>query len=131
MIFASSSALAKPPTHVHNKNMVKSEYSKIVKFEKGKPLTFADFTLTYLGQRYTTGTKFTFVFEQFEVTPTGGGKPQKIEWTSGTGEIAPQPFEVGGQKFFLDLRTSEIVGHKFNVMKIDELVIRPAPPAEK
>jgi len=118
--------------YAHGKELtviMKQSYGTIVPFKKESALYFPDFGLIYKGQRFqkTNNAQCVFTFEQFELIDLNGNKLEDIEWSSGTGEIAPTTFKKSGKKYWLELRTSNVVGNIFTIMKIDELIVRPMP----
>ncbi len=105
-------ALAGPPT---------APYGAKVEAPRKVPIHFADFDLTYLGERtvpvpvYARGY---FVYHDFRVTH--GAESFDISWTSGTGAIAPVRFNVAGRRFLLERGCAERFGCS---LKPNEVVI--------
>ena len=99
-------------------NLVQPYGQKVV-FEKGKPLQFADFALTFQGQTHVKVKEYSrgFYYENF--TATANGKTQKIIWSMGTGLIDPADFSVAGQNYMLELKSSEITGN----LEENELIV--------
>lgn len=95
-------------------------YGSKTPFTKGDVVKFPDFDLTYLGERKISSPVFKagFIYHDFFIAK--GEESEAMSWSSGTGEIAPQSFEVAGQWYQLELRYAEGVGW----LKDDELVIR-------
>jgi hypothetical protein len=102
-------------------------YGAKVEAPRKLQIHFADFDLTYLGERrvpvpvYARGY---FIYHDFRVTH--GAESFTISWTSGTGAIAPLPFTVAGRKFLLERGCTERFGCS---LKTNELVITKAPRA--
>lgn len=99
-----------------------ADYGKRVTYEKGKPLIFPDCELTFKGERRVTSPVFKPGFLYYDFTATAHSAKKDLSWSSGTGEIAPLYFEVGGRKFVLELKHSE--AYK-GWLKPDELVLWP------
>ena len=99
-----------------------AEYGAKVAFKKGTAVTFPDFGLTYLGERQVTSKVFPrgFTYHDFQVG--NGSDVQKVSWSSGTGDIGPTLFKVGGKQFALELSRSD----KLGPLKSNELVVTPA-----
>lgn len=99
-----------------------ADYGKKVSFRRGEAISFPAFTLKYLGDRRVRHPIFKpgFLYYDFEIS--AGNQVRKVSWSSGTGEIGPQRFEVGGKTYYLELKAS--VGYK-GWMKDDELVVWP------
>src|SRR5262245_45279540 len=100
-----------------------ADYGAKVAFKKGVAVTFADFALTYLGERQVKSKEYSrgFTYHDFEVK--NGAVAQKISWSSGTGDIGPTMFRGGGKQFGLELSRSDKLGQ----LKSNELVVTPAP----
>lgn len=94
-------------------------YATKVSFKKGVPLHFADFDLTYTGERHETSKVFKPGFNFHDFTATRGTETVKISWSSGTGDIGPASFVFGGKTFLLELRHSDKLGK----LRDDELVV--------
>ncbi len=94
-------------------------YATKVTFKKGSPLSFKDFDLTYTGERHESSKVFKPGFNFHDFTATHGAETVKISWSSGTGDIEPALFTIGGKKFQLELRRSDKLGK----LKDDELVV--------
>jgi len=94
-------------------------YGEKIKFWQNQPVKFQDFSLTYVGERKVSSDKFPrgFVYQDFKMTV--GNAEQTISWTSGTGDIAPTVFEIGGTNYELELRISDKLGK----LAEDELVV--------
>ncbi|CAN5879731.1 hypothetical protein BH11VER1_BH11VER1_20780 [soil metagenome] len=94
-------------------------YATKVAFKKAVPLSFKDFDLTYTGERHETSKVFKPGFDFHDFTATRGTESVKVSWSSGTGDIGPTLFTIGGKKFQLELRRSDKLGK----LKDDELVV--------
>ena len=94
-----------------------------VVYKKDAPISFATFTLTYIGERRVVTEKFPpgMNFYDFRVTTPHG--TQTITWSSGTGDIGPTLFHVGNEQFALELKRSDKLGK----LKDNELVVSRAP----
>lgn len=86
-------------------------------------MQFGNFTLTFTGERRVVTEKFPpgMIFYDFRVTSPAGN--QTISWSSGTGDIGPAVFKVGGEQFWLELKRSDKLGK----LKDNELVVSRAP----
>jgi hypothetical protein len=96
-----------------------ASYATKVSFKKGVPLHFADFDLTYTGERHETSKTYPRGFDFRDFTATHGTESVKVSWSSGAGDIGPALFTVGGKKFQLEVRRSDKLGK----LKDDELVV--------
>ena len=97
----------------------KAAYGTHVKYRPGEKIEFPDFTIEYVGERrksvpvYPRG----FLYYDFKVSK---GKVEKVvSWTTGTGDIGPMDFEIGGKHYQLELRHSDKLGK----LKENELAI--------
>lgn len=98
-----------------------NQYVTKVNYTLNQTLNFPDFTLRYTGQSKVVPPQYPrgFIYDNF--VDKADNAEQKVSWTSGTGDIAPQKFSVTGQKFALELRSSD----HFGQLKDDGLVISP------
>lgn len=78
-----------------------SAYNSIVSFSEAW-LPFADFQIRYVGEREVTPQGRRMVFKQFDVM-SKDGQMQRVEWSTGTGDISPATFSVGEDTFYLEL----------------------------
>jgi len=99
-----------------------AEYGTKVAFKKNTPVTFAEFALTYLGERHVQSQVYPRGFTVHDFQVGSGPGTQKISWSSGTGDIGPTIFRVGGKQFGLELSRSD----KLGPLKANELVVTPA-----
>ncbi|MEZ0258754.1 MAG: hypothetical protein ACAI37_25970 [Chthoniobacter sp.] len=100
-----------------------ADLSTKVSYKKDTPVQFGHFTLTFTGERRVVTEKFPpgMTFYDFRVTSPAGN--QTISWSSGTGDIGPTIFKVGGEQFWLELKRSDKLGK----LKESELVVSRAP----
>lgn len=79
-----------------------------------------DLSLRFLGKRHVESSIFRpgFTYYDFEVAKENQIK--QVSWSSGTGDIGPQYFEVGGTEFVLELASSEAFK---GFMKEGEMVV--------
>jgi len=99
------------------------KYGTVVSFSKDNSIKFPDFELVFTGESdktsyFDNGNKFTFHYYNFSVT--AGSENKTVQWSSGTGEIGPMPFEIGGNKYSIELKYSEGLKKRLDN---DELVI--------
>ena len=94
-------------------------YGDKIKFRQNSPIEFTDFNLTYIGERSVASDKFPrgFIYRDFKVY--AGDAEQTISWSSGTGDIAPTRFTVGGRNYELELAMSDKLGK----LAEDEMVV--------
>jgi hypothetical protein len=97
-----------------------AKYDAKVSYGKKQPLVFPDFTLTYAGARQVSPPPGLRAWTVHDFIVNASGKEQKVSWSSGTGDIGPTPFAVGGKKFLLELAISDTLGK----LKEGELVVR-------
>ena len=83
-----------------------AELGQPVRFSKGRPITIGSLTIEYLGQRQVSHPVFKpgFTFHDFKIS--AGSETKTVSWSSGTGEIGPQEFMLGGIQYQLELRQS-------------------------
>jgi hypothetical protein len=85
-------------------------YETKIKYEKGKEIVFPDFSLVYLGKRHRNDPAFKPGFTYYDFQISKDSVKQIVSWSSGTGDIAPKAFKVGGKDFYLELSTSIKLG---------------------
>jgi hypothetical protein len=97
-----------------------AKYGEKVKFSQNAPVKFEDFTLSYIGERRVSSENYPrgFLYHDFKINTES--EEQTVSWSSGTGDIAPAAFQIGGKKYELELKISELLGN----LAGDELVIR-------
>ncbi len=94
-------------------------YNIKVSFLKGRAISFADFDLVYLGDRHVSSPHFPRGFQYFDFLAETASEQVNVSWSSGTGEIGPTEFKIGGKIYLLELRGSKTHGR----LEPDELVI--------
>ena len=98
----------------------KATYGEKITYKKGIAIQFPDFTLTYTGDKLLSGKNgatWNIVFNLFEISD--GEIHKEVSWSSGTGNIVPNPFEFNGKKYSLEKALSD----KFGQLKPDELIV--------
>ncbi len=108
-----------------------AEYGKKIVYQKNQKIQFQDFSIQFLGVRHIKIPQFKpgftcYDFEIFPIKEPAKGfwplftkKTIKVSWSSGTGVIVPEPFEVNGKQYALELFFSKKLGQ----LKENELVI--------
>lgn len=91
-------------------NKSAAKYGEKAKFSPNAPVKFEDFELTYTGERRVSSDEFPrrFLYHDFKIKTDSEEQP--VSWSSGTGDIAPVPFEIGGRKYELELKISDKLG---------------------
>jgi hypothetical protein len=87
------------------------KYGEKVSYSSGKELKFPDFTIKFTGKREqkypNENSNRSMTFYDFEVAK--GEAKKKVSWSSGTGDIGPAFFEIGGGNFVLELSQSDLL----------------------
>lgn len=85
-------------------------YGEKIRFWQNQPVKFQDFSLTYIGERKTSSEQYPrgFLYHDFKVE--GKNEEKTVSWSSGTGDIAPTVFEIGGKNYELELKISDKLG---------------------
>lgn len=96
-------------------------YATKVKYTPNQNLVFPDFTLRYIGESKIVPPQYPRGFIYYNFVVIDSEASQKVSWTSGTGDIGPEPFSVAGKNFALELRSSDELGK----LADDELVVSP------
>lgn len=87
-------------------------YGEQISYTSGNELRFPDFSIKFLGRRDEKISKdillpLTMTFYDFEVSK--GDTAKKISWSSGTGDIGPSFFEIGGDEYVLEMSHSDVL----------------------
>ena len=101
-----------------------ASYGTRVKYRAGQKIQFPDFTVQYLGERRQSTPVYPRGFLYYDFKVRTANIEKVVSWSSGTGDIGPVDFEIGGKKFLLELRRSDKLGK----LNDNELVIRQAKP---
>jgi hypothetical protein len=119
-------AFAGPVSCGHAASEMKASYRTRVKYRPGEKIEFPDFTIEYVGERRKTVPVYPRGFLYYDFKVSKGKAEKMVSWTTGTGDIGPVEFEIGGKHYQLELRHSDKLG-KLNE---NELVIwRANPPS--
>jgi hypothetical protein len=92
-------------------NQIK-KYGEKVSYSSGEELKLPDFTIRFVGKREEKISKdivfpLKMTFYDFEIAK--GEAKKKVSWSSGTGDIGPAFFEIGGGNYVLELSQSDIL----------------------
>jgi hypothetical protein len=87
-----------------------ARYGEPVRYATGVPLVYPDFRVQYVARSEIASEVYPrgFVFHNFLVISATG--TQTVSWSSGTGDIGPQPFTVDGVTYLLELQRSDKLG---------------------
>jgi len=99
--------------------IIAANYATKLKFREGVALKFPDFELSYAGKHRVAGPAFPRGWWVHDFIARTGKAEQKLSWSSGTGDIGPTRFTVGGKSFALELSRSD----KLGPLKEDEIVV--------
>jgi hypothetical protein len=85
-------------------------FGEKVRYSQNVPVKFEDFTLVYTGERRVASDKFPngFLYHDFKAKTERDEKT--VSWSSGSGDIAPTAFEIGGKRYELELKISDKLG---------------------
>jgi hypothetical protein len=108
----------------HAASEQKASYGARVKYRTGEKIEFPDFTIDYVGERRKTLPVYPRGFLYYDFKVRTANIEKVVSWSSGTGDIGPVQFEIGGKHYQLELRHSDKLGK----LKDNELVIWQANP---
>jgi hypothetical protein len=97
----------------------KAAYGTRVKCRPGEKIEFPDFTIDYVGERRQSTPAYPRGFLYYDFKVRTANIEKVVSWSSGTGDIGPVAFEIGGKRFLLELRRSDKLGK----LQDNELVI--------
>lgn len=86
---------------------IKSDYGKVTQYGLNQEIQFPDFNLKFIGTREIPGpnnAKWYATIYDFIVSDKDGS--QTVSWSSGSGDIAPRKFSIGGKDYFLERGSS-------------------------
>lgn len=82
-------------------------YGRKINYTDGEPKKLPDITIRFLEKRKESSPAFKPGFTFFDFEAAKGAEKTKISWSSGTGDIGPTYFEIGGESYVLELAASE------------------------
>lgn len=97
-----------------------ADLGRALRFTQAHAITVGGITIEYLGERHVSNAVFKpgFTYHDFKVSD--GRETKTVSWSSGTGEIGPQAFTLGGERYQLELRHSIA---RTGWLRDDELVL--------
>ena len=121
LIFLVSGLLAffGPVSCGHGASEHKASYGTRVKYRVGAKIEFPDFTVEFVGERRQTTPAYPRGFLYYDFKVRTANIEKVVSWSSGTGDIGPVEFEIGGKHYQLELRHSDKLGK----LKENELAI--------
>ena len=98
-------------------------YGKVVKYSQNKPIQYPDFQIEFTGESdktsvFDNGNKFTFHYYNFKITSPAESKD--VQWSQGTGLIAPASFELGSKTYTIELKRSQLFSKE---LANDEMIV--------
>jgi len=99
-------------------------YGTRVKYRAGKKIEFPDFTVEYVGERRQSTPAYPRGVLYYDFKVRTANIERVVSQSSGTGDIGPMDFEIGGKHYQLELRHSDKLGK----LQDNELVMGPAKP---
>ncbi len=96
-----------------------ASYGVRVKYRPEQKIKYSDFTIEYVGERQESTPAYPRGFLYYDFKVWAANIEKIVSWSSGTGDIGPVEFEIGGKRFLLELRRSDKLGK----LKENELVI--------
>ena len=112
-------AFAGPMSCGHAAPDSQASYGVRVKYRPGKKIKYSDFTIEYVGEHRESTPAYPRGFLYYDFKVRTANIEKVVSWSSGTGDIGPVEFEIGGKRFLLELRRSDKLGK----LKENELVI--------
>jgi hypothetical protein len=96
-------------------------YGSKVRFRVDRAMRFRDFEMTYMGKRHVTPPQYPRGWWIHDFKVRSKENEQTVSWSTGTGDIGPVNFKVGGASFQIELSHSNKLGQ----LHEDEMVISP------
>jgi hypothetical protein len=119
LLFSGLLAFFGPVSCGHGASEHKASYGTRVKYRVGQKIEFPDFTVEFVGERRQTTPAYPRGFLYYDFKVRNANVEKVVSWSSGTGDIGPVAFEIGGKRFLLELRASDKLGK----LEENELVI--------
>ena len=119
VVLASLFAFAGPVACGYAAPEQKASYGTRVKYRVGQKIEFPDFTVEYVRERRQSTPAYPRGFLYYDFKVRNANVEKVVPWSSGTGDIGPVAFEIGGKRFLLELRASDKLGK----LEENELVI--------
>ena len=124
-VLGSLLAFASVLSYGHAASDQKASYGTRVKYQPRQKIEFPDFTVEYVGERRQSVSAYPRGFFYYDFKVRNANVEEIVSWSSGTGDIGPVEFEIGGKRFLLELRASD----KFGKLEENELVISKSDDA--
>jgi len=112
-------AFAGPISCGHAAPDSQASYGVRMKYRPGQKIKYSDFTIEYVGERRESTPAYPRGFLYYDFKVRTANIEKVVSWSSGTGDIGPVEFEIGGKRFLLELRRSDKLGK----LEENELVI--------
>ena len=123
-VLGSLLAFASLLSYGHAASEQKASYGTRVKYWAGEKIEFRDFMIEYVGERRQSVSAYPRGFLYYDFKVRTANIEKVVSWSSGTGDIGPVEFEIGGKHYQLELRHSDKLGK----LNDNELVIWQAKP---
>ena len=95
-------------------------YGVITQYSEGEVLIFPDLTLKFIGMTESPPSDlYPRSMYSYDFNVSSGNQAMVISWSSGTGDIGPTLFELGGKGYALELAMSDKLGR----LEKNELVL--------
>jgi hypothetical protein len=107
VVLASLLAFASPLSYGHAASERKASYGMRVKYHVGQKIEFPDFVIEYAGERRQSVSAYPRGFLYYDFKVRNANVEKVVSWSSGTGDIGPVEFEIGGKHYQLELRHSD------------------------
>ena len=90
-------AFAGPVSCGHAASEQTAPYGARVKYRTGEKIGFPDFTIEYVGERRKSVSVYPRGFLYYDFKVRTANIEKAVSWSSGTGDIGPVQFEIGGK----------------------------------
>jgi hypothetical protein len=106
---------------------VAARYGEPARFSREISLQYPDFDLIYLGLGRATVGAGHLALQAHYFRAIGSKEQNIINWSAGTGLLGPIGFELGGKRFFIEMRRNSLGGQpgEGEELREDEVVIAP------
>lgn len=99
------------------------QFGKVVKYSQNESVKYPDFDIVFTGESdktsaFDNGNSFKFHYYDFKITSPAESKI--VQWSQGTGLIAPVSFELGSKMYSIELKHSQLFSKE---LADDEMIV--------
>lgn len=93
--------------HSNSVTMKAYQHGTKIDYRDGKAKVLPDISVRFLEERKQANPNMPFLGNVYDFEVSQGDEKKKVMWSSGTGDIGPTFFEIGGEGYVLELQHSD------------------------